>query len=58
VREAQLLTGADALHRAHPLERLGRDTQMLLNHVVTNRSSRQQLASVLLGSYQGPAAFI
>ena len=31
---AHLLTGADALHRAHPLERLRRDTQMLLNHVV------------------------
>ena len=58
VREAQLLTGADALHRSHPLERLGRDTQMLLNHVVTNPSTREQLATVLLGSYQGPAAFI
>ena len=58
VRSAQLLTGADALHRAHPLERLGRDTQMLLNHVVTNPSTREQLASVLLGTYQGPPAFI
>ena len=58
VREAQLLTGADALHRSHPLERLGRDTQMLLNHVVTNPSTREQLATVLLGSYQGPAAFV
>jgi alkylation response protein AidB-like acyl-CoA dehydrogenase len=58
VRQTQLLTGADALHRAHPLERLGRDTQMLLNHVVTNPSTREQLATVLLGSYQGPPAFI
>jgi indole-3-acetate monooxygenase len=58
VREAQLLTGADALHRSHPLERLGRDTQMLLNHVVTNPSTREQLATVLLGTYQGPPAFI
>ena len=58
VRAAQLLTGADALHRAHPLERLGRDSQMLLNHVVTNASTREQLATVLLGSYQGPPAFI
>jgi alkylation response protein AidB-like acyl-CoA dehydrogenase len=58
VREAQLLTGADALHKAHPLERLGRDTQMLVNHVVTNPSTREQLATVLLGTYQGPPAFI
>lgn len=58
VRAAQLLTGADALHRAHPLERLGRDTHMLLNHVVTNPSTREQLATVLLGTYQGPAALI
>jgi alkylation response protein AidB-like acyl-CoA dehydrogenase len=58
VRSAQLLTGADAFHRAHPLERLGRDTQMLLNHVATNASTREQLASVLLGTYQGPPSFI
>jgi alkylation response protein AidB-like acyl-CoA dehydrogenase len=58
VRAAQLLTGADALHRAHPLERLGRDTQMLLNHVITNPSTREQLATVLLGSYQGPAGLV
>jgi alkylation response protein AidB-like acyl-CoA dehydrogenase len=58
VQEAQLLIGADTLHRAHPLERLGRDTQMLLNHVVTNPSTREQLATVLLGTYQGPPAFI
>ena len=58
VREAQLLIGADALHRSHPLERLGRDTQMLLNHIVTNPSTCEQLATVLLGSYQGPPAFI
>lgn len=58
VRSAQLLTGADALHRAHPLERLGRDTQMLLSHVVASPSTREQLATVLLGTYQRPAAFI
>ena len=58
VRAAQILTGADALHRSHPLERLGRDSQMLLNHVVVNASTREQLASVLLGSYQGPPSFI
>ena len=58
VREAQMLTGADAMHRAHPLERLGRDTQMLLNHVVTSATSREQFAKVLLGSYQGPPGFI
>jgi alkylation response protein AidB-like acyl-CoA dehydrogenase len=58
VRQAQLLTGADALHRSHPLERLGRDTQMLLNHVVASPSTREQLATVLVGSYQGPPAFI
>jgi indole-3-acetate monooxygenase len=58
VRASQLLVGADALHRAHPLERLGRDTQMLANHVVTNPSTREQLATVLLGTYQGPPAFI
>jgi indole-3-acetate monooxygenase len=58
VREAQLLVGADALHRAHPLERLGRDTQMLLNHVVTSPSTREQLATVVLGTYQGPPALV
>jgi alkylation response protein AidB-like acyl-CoA dehydrogenase len=58
VREAQLLTGADALHRSHPLERLGRDTHMLLNHVVTSPSTREQLAAVLLGSYEGPRSLI
>lgn len=58
VRNAQLSIGADALHRAHPLERLGRDTQMLLNHVVTNPSTREQLATVLLGTYEGPPDFV
>jgi alkylation response protein AidB-like acyl-CoA dehydrogenase len=58
VRATQLLTGADALHRAHPLERLGRDTQMLLNHVAISPSTREQLATVLLGTYQGPPALI
>jgi alkylation response protein AidB-like acyl-CoA dehydrogenase len=58
VREAQLLTGADALHRAHPLERLGRDSQMLLNHVATSPSTREQLAKVLLGTYEGPPGLI
>ena len=58
VRESQLLIGADALHRSHPLERLGRDTQMLLNHVATSPSTREQLAAVLLGAYEGPPGFI
>ena len=58
VREAQLLIGADAMHRAHPLERLGRDSQMLLNHVATSPSTREQLAAVLLGTYEGPPGFI
>jgi alkylation response protein AidB-like acyl-CoA dehydrogenase len=58
VRRATLLVGADALHRSHPLERLGRDTQMLLNHVTVNPSSREQLGNVLLGTYQGPPGFI
>ena len=31
---------------------------MLLNHVVANLSTREQLATVLLGTYQGPAALI
>jgi hypothetical protein len=53
-----LLIGADSLHRAHPLERLGRDTQMLLNHVVTSPSTLEQLTTVILGTYQGPPAFI
>jgi hypothetical protein len=46
------------IHRSHRLERLARDTQMLLNHVVASPSAREQLATVLVGSYQGPPAFI
>jgi len=58
VHEAQLLVGADALHRSHPLERLGRDTQMLRTHVAVNPSTREQLGNVLLDTYQGPPDFI
>ena len=31
---------------------------MLQHHVAVNSSTREQLGNVLLGSYQGPAAFI
>jgi alkylation response protein AidB-like acyl-CoA dehydrogenase len=58
VREAQALVGADALHRGHTIERLVRDTQMLLHHVACSPSTTEQLGTVLLGTYQGPAAFI
>jgi indole-3-acetate monooxygenase len=58
VRAAQALTGADALHRGHPLERLGRDTQMLLHHVVASPSTCEQLGTVLLDTFRGPAGFI
>ena len=58
VREAHLLIGADALHRAHPLERLGPRHQMLLNHVVSSPSTREQLGTVLLGTYEGPQGFV
>jgi alkylation response protein AidB-like acyl-CoA dehydrogenase len=58
VREAISLVGADALHRAHPMERLTRDAEMLRNHVAVSPSTREQLGAVLLGSYQGPPAFI
>ena len=58
VRQAVSLVGADALHRAHPLERLARDVEMLRNHVVVSPSTREQLGLVLLGSYEGPPSFI
>jgi indole-3-acetate monooxygenase len=58
VRDAQALVGADALHRGHPIERLVRDSQMLLHHVVSSPSTTEHLGSVLLGTYEGPAAFI
>ena len=58
VREATALVGADALHRSHPLERLARDTEMLRHHVVVSPSTREQLGTVLLGAYEGPAAFV
>lgn len=58
VRVAQGLVGADAMRRGTPLERLGRDTQMLLHHVSVGPSTREQLAHVLLGTYQGPAGVI
>jgi len=58
VRQAISLVGADALHRSHPLERLARDTEMLRNHVVVSPSTREQLGTVLLGSYEGPPAFV
>ena len=58
VREAISLVGADALHRSHPLERLARDTEMLRNHVVVSPSTREQLGTVLLGTYEGPPAFV
>jgi alkylation response protein AidB-like acyl-CoA dehydrogenase len=58
VRRAISLVGADALHRSHPLERLARDTEMLRNHVAVSSSTREQLGTVLLESYEGPAAFV
>jgi alkylation response protein AidB-like acyl-CoA dehydrogenase len=58
VRESIALVGADALHRSHPLERLARDTEMLRNHVVVSPSTREQLGTVILGAYEGPAAFV
>ncbi len=58
VRGAQHLVGADALHRCTVLERLGRDSQMLLPHVTVSPSTRQQLAQVLLGTYSGPPGLV
>jgi indole-3-acetate monooxygenase len=58
VREAISLVGADALHRSHPLERLARDAEMLRNHVVVSPSTREQLGTVLLGTYEGPQGFV
>ena len=56
VRTAALLVGADATHRSHPLERLTRDSQMLVHHVSVNAPSQERLEAVLLGSYRGPPA--
>lgn len=58
VQRSMLLLGADAFHRSHPLERLGRDSRMLLNHVAVSPSTREQLGRVLLDTYQGPAGFV
>jgi alkylation response protein AidB-like acyl-CoA dehydrogenase len=58
VRDAVSLVGADALHRAHPVERLARDVEMLRNHVAVSPSTREQLGSVLLGVYEGPQGFV
>lgn len=58
VQQSQALVGADALHRSHVLERLGRDSQMLRHHVAASPSTREQLARILLDSYDGPTSFI
>jgi alkylation response protein AidB-like acyl-CoA dehydrogenase len=58
VRTAALLVGADATHRTHPLERITRDSQMLVHHVSVNAPSQERLGTVLLGSYGGPAGLI
>ena len=58
VREAISLVGADALHRSHPLERLARDAEMLRNHVVVSPSTREQLGTVLPGTYEGPPGLV
>ena len=58
VRAARGLIGADALHRTSALERIGRDSEMLLHHVSVNPSTQEQLAQVLHGTYQGPRALI
>ena len=58
VRAAALLVGADATHRAHPLERLTRDGGVLIHHVSVSASSQERLGTVLLGSYRGPGGLI
>jgi alkylation response protein AidB-like acyl-CoA dehydrogenase len=58
VRTAALLVGADAASRSHPMERLTRDSQMLIHHVSVNSSAQERLGNVLLGSYDGPAGLI
>ena len=58
VRETISLVGADALHRSHPLERLARDSEMLRNHVVVSPSTREQLGTVLMGTYEGPPGLV
>ena len=57
-RVAALLVGADAANRSHPMERLTRDSQMLLHHVSVNTAAQERLGNVLLGSYAGPAGLI
>jgi indole-3-acetate monooxygenase len=58
VRTAALLVGADAANRSHPMERLTRDSQMLVHHVSVNTSAQERLGNVLLGSYDGPVGLI
>ena len=58
VRTAALLVGADAAQRSHPMERLTRDSQMLIHHVSVNASAQERLGKVLLGTYEGPAGLI
>jgi alkylation response protein AidB-like acyl-CoA dehydrogenase len=58
VRTAALLVGAEAAQRAHPMERLTRDSQMLIHHVSVNAAAQERLGNVLLGSYDGPAGLI
>ena len=58
VRTAALLVGADAASRSHPMERLTRDSQMLIHHVSVNTSAQERLGNVLLGRYDGPAGLI
>ena len=40
------------------MERLTRDSQMLIHHVSVNASAQERLGNVLLGSYDGPAGLI
>jgi indole-3-acetate monooxygenase len=58
VSAAQGLVGADAVHRSSELERLSRDSQMLVHHVSVSPSTREQLVNVLHGTYQGPPGLI
>jgi indole-3-acetate monooxygenase len=55
VGTAAQLVGADATNRAHPLERLIRDSQMLIHHGAVNGPMQERLGTVLLGTYDGPA---
>jgi hypothetical protein len=40
------------------LERLTRDSQILVHHVSANAPSQERLGTVLLGSYDGPTGLI